>query len=516
MSLNNITFNLGQGGLGRPLPGEDYISGFIFYAGTLPSGFTTTARIKQVFSTAEAEALGIKSDYSDATAATSTNTVTAAGTNGDIITIQVTEPTGVVTLATYTKAASEATADAVAVAMAALINAGTVNHGYTATADGTPAGELIITAPKKLGIYLNTKSPAFVENPTSSTFAVTIVAFTGGVASKQAVWHYHIDEFFRRQPKGNLFIGMFAVPGGAYDFAEVASMQNFAVGKIRQVGVFKDSAAFSTADITAFHNACNAQVTLHKEIMGVYAADITAITDLTTLADTSALTASLVMPVIGQDGGALGAFLYATTGKSVTTLGATLGALALAKVSEDIAWVDKFNMSNGVELDIPAFANGQLVRDLSEGLLSSIQDKAYNFLRTFVGVPGSFFNEDRTAITVQSDYAYASNVRTIQKVQRGVYTGMIPALNSPITLNANGTLSNVSIEYLSTLAEKNLFQMQRDGEISGSEEQPGFQVAISPTQNVLSTGRVVVTVSVVPIGVARNIIVNIGFNVSIS
>jgi len=31
MSLPNITFIKGQGGLGRPLPGQDYISGLLFY-----------------------------------------------------------------------------------------------------------------------------------------------------------------------------------------------------------------------------------------------------------------------------------------------------------------------------------------------------------------------------------------------------------------------------------------------------------------------------------------------------
>jgi hypothetical protein len=243
--------------------------------------------------------------------------------------------------------------------------------------------------------------------------------------------------------------------------------------------------------------------------MAVYAAEISATSDLTTLPDLAALSASLVVPCIGQDGGALGAFLYATTGKSITTMGATLGALAYASVAEDIAWVQKFNMSNGTELDVVAIANGALVRDQSDGLLGSLQDKAYNFLRYFVGVPGSYFNEDRTAVTAQSDYAYASNVRTIQKTTRGVYTGLIPALNSPITLNADGTLSDVSIEYLSTLAEGNLFQMQRDSEISA------FTVAIDPAQNILSTGKIVISVSIVPIGVARNIVVNIGFNVSI-
>lgn len=508
MSLNNITFVLGQGGLGRPLPGEDYISGLLFYTanGSLPSGYTTSARVKQFFSVADAEAAGIKDDYSDATAAAGSVQITAAGTNGDTINNSVLTPIGTVDLGTYAKAASETTATAVGAAIAAIINAGTINHGFSAV---NTTGTVAITAPKKYGIYLNTGTKLVTTLSAGATLAVTVTQFSGGAASKQAVWHYHISEYFRIQPKGNLFVGFYAVPT-TYDFADIAAMQNFAAGKIRQIGVYKDAAAFASADLTALHNACNTQVALHKELFGLYAGDLSAVTDLTTLADASLLSAYLAQPVIGQDGAALGAFLYATVGKSITTLGATLGAYALANVSEDIAWVQKFNMSNGTELDVPAIANGALIRDLTEGLLSSMQDKAYNFLRTFVGVAGSYHNESRTAVAITSDYAFAENVRTIQKAMRGVYTGMIPALNSPITLNADGTLSDVSIEYFTTLAEKNLFQMERDSEISA------FQVAISSTQNVLSTGKLVVAISIVPIGVARNIVVNIGFNVSIS
>jgi hypothetical protein len=514
MSLNNITFVLGQGGLGRPLPGEDYISGLIFYVanGSLPSGFTTSARIRQFFSVADAGAAGIKDDYSDGTAAAGSVQITAIGTNGDTISDYVVTPTGNVDLYTYTKTAAETTATLVGAAIAALINAGTINHGFTAV---NTTGTVAITAPKKYGIYLNTGTKLVTTLSSGATLAATTTQFSGGAASKQAVWHYHISEYFRIQPKGNLYVGFFAVPT-TYDFADVATMQNFATGKLRQIGVYKDAAAFASADLTALHNACNAQVALHKELIGLYGADIAAVTDLTTLSDLSTLSAYLAHPRIGQDGGALGAFLYATVGKSITDLGAALGAVALAKVSEDIAWVEKFNMSNGTELDIPAIANGALVRDQTEGLLGSIQDKAYGFIRTFVGTSGSYNNESRTAIAITSDYAYIENNRTIQKATRGVYSSMLPALNSPITLNADGTLSDVSIAYFENLAEKNLFQMQRDGEISGTPEKPGFSVAINASQNVLSTGKLVVAISIIPIGVARNITVNIGFNVSIS
>jgi hypothetical protein len=61
MALNDVTFIQGQGGLGRPLAGEDHISGMVFYLSNanLPSGFTVSTRIKQVFSVQEAEGLGI-------------------------------------------------------------------------------------------------------------------------------------------------------------------------------------------------------------------------------------------------------------------------------------------------------------------------------------------------------------------------------------------------------------------------------------------------------------------------
>lgn len=516
MGLNNISFVLGQGGLSRPLPGQDYVSGLLFYTASLPTGFSSTDRAKQVFSVSDAEALGIKDTYADATAATSTNTVTAIGADGSTVTVKVPELNGATTiLGTYTKTALDTDADDVAVSIAAMINAGTPTHGYSATADGAPAGELVITAPKRLGIFLNTKLPVFEEVPSNSTFAITIVAFTGGVASKQAVWHYHISEYFRVQSGGNLWLGFYAVPGGAYDFAEVTALQTAANGSIRQVGVYKDAAALAASggDLTALNAVCNLNVGLHKELIALLGADISAVTNLATLYDMRQLSANLAYLCIAQDGGALGASLFQTTGKSITCLGAMLGTASLAKVSESIAWVQRFNMSNGTENDVIAFANGQLWTTLTssnENLVSQLQDYRYIFLRKFIGVAGSYWNEESAAITPASDYAFMAGNRTIQKATRGVYASMVPALNSPITLNADGTLSDTTIAYFQTLAEIPLTQMIRDGELSAME------VVINPLQNVLQTGKLIVTINLVPIGVARNIQVNIGFNVSIN
>lgn len=509
MALNNITFNLGQGGLGRPLPGEDYISGLLFYTnGNLPSGFSVSNRVKQLFSVADAEAAGITNDYSDETKATASYLVTAAGTNGDTVELKVAEPLGVtVSLGVYTKVAGDSTAANVATAIAAVINAGTNTHGYTASVN---SATVTITAKAGLGVWLNSGSPLTATYSSGATLAGTITAFSGGLASKYAVWHYHISEYFRLQPQGNLYVGIYAVPG-SYTFTEITAMQQYALGKIRQIGVFKDSAAFASGDITAIHNVCAANVALHKELIALYGADISGTADVSTLADLSLLTANLCSAVISQDGGATGAFLYATTAKSVTTLGATLGAVAKAKVSNSIAWVAQFNISNGSECDVPAFANGVLYTSSSvtDSLLATLQNKRYIFLRKFVGVAGSYFNENSTSIAQSSDYAYITDNRTIQKATRGIYASVLPALNSPIVLNADGTLANESVAYFGGLAEVPLNEMVRNGELSG------FAVNVNTTQNVLTTGILVINVTLLQIATGRNITVNIGYNVTI-
>ncbi len=507
--MNNIIFNLGQGGLGRPLPGEDYISGLIFYTnGRLPSGFSSSARIKNVLSVADAEALGITADYSDETKATGTFLVTTAGTNGDTVELKVLEPFGVtVSLGVYTNTASATTAALVATAIGAVINAGTNTHGYTASVN---SATVTITARAGLGIFLNSGTPLSAVYSSGATLAGTITQFSGGVASKFAVWHYHISEYFRLQPQGNLYVGIFAVPG-SYTFTEITTVQSYANGKIRQIGIFKDSAAFASGDITAIHNVCAANVAAHKELVALYGADLSGTSDISTLADLSQLTANLCSAVIGQDGANLGAFLFYTTGKSVTVLGAALGAVAKANVANSIAWVDKFNISNGSEDDVLAFANGVLFThsSVTDSLLTALQNKRYIFLRKFVGKAGSYFNEECASIALTSDYAYISSNRTIQKATRGIYANVIGALNSPIQLNSDGTLSDEAVAYFSGLAQSPLDGMVRNSELSG------YAVNVNTAQNVLQTGILTINVTLVPIGTARNIVVNIGFNVKI-
>lgn len=518
--LPDVKFIKGQGGLKRPLPGQDFISGISFYTNSLPSGFSSSNRVKALYQPADAISAGILNDYSDATAATGTYLITAQGATGDIITIAVNDISDKgsalqddnitarqTIICNYKKLSSDSTIALLGASLAAAINAGTQTHGYSATFN---TATLTITAPKKFGIYLNTNSPIVVT--IAGAIAGTITQFTGGVASKFALWYYQISEFFRMQPQGIFYVGFFAVPG-SYTFTEITTVQNFSTGSLRRIGVWKDNTgSYSSADLTLIDAVCKANDTIHKPLSAFYAADLSGTADISTIADLSTLTANKVMDVIGMDGGGHGYFLFLTTGKSVPCIGAQLGISAFVKVSESIAWIAKCNMSNGAELETLAFANGQLLSSsaISDSLLSSLNDKRHVFLKKFVGQSGSYFNDSHCAIAANSDYAQLENNLTIDKAIRGIYSSILPSLNGPLQLNSDGTLSETTTAYLESQAGVNLDQMVRDSELSD------YSVTINPAQLVLSTSKIVVVVELLINGVARQIEIPIGFTPKIS
>lgn len=508
MALNDITFIKGEGGLGRPLPGQDFISGLLLYAanGDLPSGWTTSSRVRLISSLQDAENNGILGDSSDGAGATFTVVITAAGAVGDGLKLVYNGINSAVTVCDYKVAAGANTIDLQGAAIAALINASTFTNNISATYTAG-SDTLTITLPKSEGIY--PASGTTVVKTQTGTFAGTLSQPTGGTYSLQARWHYQISEFFRANPRGVLYVGFYEIPG-TYDYTEVTLMQNFADGKIRQIGVFVESQAFTVGDVQVLHDEIVANCDANKKpLSAIYAGDYAAVTDWSTLTNLNTYDANKVSVVIAQDGAALGNTLFKASGVSSPALGAALGAVSFASVSDDIAWVAKFNVSNGRECDTPALGNGDLIKNLSVNLLTLINNYRYIFLRKFVDLAGTYWNDDHTAITQSSDYAYISGNRTIDKAIRGVYTSVLPALNSPLQLNSDGTLADTTIAYFTSLAQVNLFEMLRNREISAQG------VTIDPTQNVLSTNTLEIAISIVPIGVARNIVVKIGFTTSI-
>lgn len=506
MNLPSVTIINGQGGLQRPPAGSDHISGLIAYMSTLPSGFDNSNRTKKVNSLAQAIALGINFNFADATAATAGITITALGANGDTINIKHTNVKGNINnLGTYTKAAGQTTVTAVAASIVGIINAGTNVHGYTAT---NTAGAITITLPKSNGVFAGTLTTTIV-----GTITATTTQATGGTLSPIAALYYHVSEFFRAMPNGELYIH---IPGASYGaaFAEITTLVNFAQGKIRQIGIMNNlSTAFATSQISLIQAQCEASFTANRPVVALFAPEISATADLANLVDLSGLDSEMVGVTIGQDGGTtgVGAWLYKSLGKSLSDLGAKLGTLAKSKVSDSWSWVGAYNMTNGIELNDVAFSNGTTYdAAFTAGILNQLVTYGYTFLFKIVDTVGTYNSQPNTCILESSDYRFLYLNRVIQKAGRLERIAMIPYQSSPILLNANGTMTDVTIETFRSAVEQQLDAMVRASEISA------YQVLIDPSQLVLQTNEVEIAVNILPVGVADYITIKNTFTLSIA
>lgn len=504
MNLPNVTIINSAGGLGRPPAGSDHISGFIAYLATLPSGFDSSNRIKKVNSLSAAEALGIDFNFTDATAATMTAQITAIGTNGDTIQLKHTNVKGeVIDLGTYTKVSGDTTATLVATAVKNLINAGTNIHGYTATSS---TDTVTITLPKFNGVFAGTLASVIV-----GTIAATLTQATGGTNSHIAALYYHVSEFFRLIPNGELYI---SCQGSSYgtNFVEVKTLVDFSEGKIRQVGVMNNlSTAFATSQITKIQAQCDACFAAYRPIVALFAPEIIGTASLSSLVDLSSLDSEMVATVISQDLGGTGGWLFDSLGKSLSDLGAKLGVLAKTKVSESWAWLGQYNMTDGTELNTIGFSNGTSYVDaVDAGILNQLTTYGYSFLRKTTDFTGTYNNQPNTATLESSDYRFLYANRTIQKAGRLERIAMLPFQSSPVILNPDGTLTDLSIESFISAINQRLDVMVRDGELSN------YKITIDPTQLILQTNTVAISAKLQPVGIADEIEVTNQFTLAIA
>ena len=322
---------------------------------------------------------------------------------------------------------------------------------------------------------------------------------------------YHINEFFQKNPKGELWIGVFPEPTDPTtpDFAEVVKMQEFANGEIRQIGVLyllnlSDASAIPLR-VTALQAQADALKVGHMPLNILFAPDIWGL-DLTTLPDLRALTANNVSVTIGQSGNGLGKVLSDTNLRSITDLGAKLGAISAAKVNESILWVEKFPMvTASTEFDEPAFSTGDILKTIPLSQVNSIDNLGYIFLIKLIGYAGTFNNDSYTATSTANDLATIERNRTIDKAVRTVRALLLPKMGSPIYVGADGSLTFDTVAVFKGLCDQGLAQMTSNGELSA------FQTLIDPTQDVITSGELNISLELVPADVARSIIVNIGF-----
>jgi hypothetical protein len=312
--------------------------------------------------------------------------------------------------------------------------------------------------------------------------------------------HYHVSEYFRMSPKSEVYVGFnFLITGSALDKAE--AIKAVTLGRVRQFGVF----TANHIDTSVFQAIMDALENLEMDavcIMGVQTPVY-----FNSIPDLHARVHQKVHAMNSGDYGGSGGLYAIDLGITyIPAVGTVLGTLSLSKVNQSLAYVRSFNVSDGVELEEPIFSNGTLLKNTLKAYLDELHDKGWGFFRKLQGVVGSYCDDNYTATALTSDYSSLNINRTSQKGVRGVRAALLPELNGDVEINPNtGNLAVSYIEYLKTLASEPLFTMKQAGELSG------FSIDIDPTQNLLQTSNLFITITLVPKGVSRNITVNLGF-----
>lgn len=156
------------------------------------------------------------------------------------------------------------------------------------------------------------------------------------------------------------------------------------------------------------------------------------------------------------------------------------------------------------------YLGGELV-DKSMSDVRTIHDKGYLVPRIHVGRAGYYFTDDVMCCELTDDYAHLTARRTVDKAARIAYDTLLDFLLAEIEINENGTMQVPVIKSWQAAVESAIDgQMTTKGELS-SVDGSGCKCIIDASQNVLSTGRVDVTLKVRPFGYAREIVCKLGF-----
>lgn len=338
----------------------------------------------------------------------------------------------------------------------------------------------------------------------------------GITAETNPVLHYHASEFFRINEGAKLYVQSVESSDGTY--SEVKTLQNFAEGNIKQVAVcdFKRELNTLSNAVSKLNQIATELGALNIPLSILLSVKVEN-SEMTSLPNLHELNAERVSVVIGQDKGGRGGFV-ASTNPSVSCIGAVLGAVAKAKVGESIGWVEKQNLVSTAyekaltggeekarELDSIGFCDGSAIGDYTPQQLEAINEKGFLFLIKHTGTTGSYCNDSFTATSLESDFAYIENNRTIDKAIRGIHKVLLPKISGPIIIDPDtGKLENSAVAGLESLCDEVLDQMVRESEISG------YQVKINPNQQVLKTSKLEVVVRIIPTGTLRKIEVKIG------
>lgn len=180
-------------------------------------------------------------------------------------------------------------------------------------------------------------------------------------------------------------------------------------------------------------------------------------------------------------------------------IGMVLGRAALMEPQQSIGRV-----KNGAIASNGYFTSGDGYLSKS-GLAESLNDAGYIFFMNYPTKNGCYLNGDPMAAPTADDYSYLHLGRVIDKAMVIAYSTYITEILENIRVDDKGGLSAGICKSFEGMIE-NAIAASMGSQISK------FTAYINPGQNILSTGKLNIDCKLVPLGVLREIQVNLAFD----
>lgn len=360
-------------------------------------------------------------------------------------------------------------------------------------------------------IYMPSDSKTAIVTATGSAWANGSIALMGSAMDVEKSglaglndWHarllkMHLDAIYAKNASAMVYVGLSDAGADHSSYGDVETMQRYAKGDIRVIGIWEGGLTPKANIIAAMQTVAGKMEAEQMPLSIVWSCGGSA-AELKTvnMRKTGQKNVSVVIGMDGDDP------LYKDEGnkKSESTgiIGVVLGLISKAPVNESISWVEKY----ATGISHPLMGDGAEMSEVSTGDFAKLDENGYIMLRTYPGIEGSYLSDSHTMDVETSDYAHLEDERLMDKVARGVYVSLVRALGGKVYADESGALREDSRAMLEEKATETVDAMEKAGELSG------YKVEISGDE-VLRDGKIKAVIKSQPTGVVRELIVSIGY-----
>jgi hypothetical protein len=286
-----------------------------------------------------------------------------------------------------------------------------------------------------------------------------------------------------------------------------AKLLNFAAGNIKVLGLLSNDAAITTGGGTiVVTDGLNADVYTAAANMVVMAqAYFEAETPFRAIIGGTSYTgvaANLTDEATGTTNNRTAILIGDTVSGSSACVGLLLGVVSAIPVQRKISRV-----RSGALTNTAAYAGTATVETTGAGTLAVIAGKGFITFITYPNVSGYFFSGDPMLTATTDDYCMLARGRVIDKAHILAYATFVQEVDDEVPVNADGTLDSGFCKWLSQQIVN-----QINNTMTANKEISSAACYIDPSQNILSTNQLNVSLTITPVGYATDIEISLGFS----